>query len=312
MDSTVLLIVLPVFLVIALGFVLRRVGLVSAELLFALNRLIYYIALPALLFYKISTADFAANFNPALLGGLVVTTLAIFLFSSAYAALRGYSPAVNGAFSQAAFRGNLAYIGLAIVYSAYGEEGFTVAGILLGFLVPQLNLQSVLALTLPHRRQSQEMGRSFFIRQVLGNPLLLASLLGILWSFYDLPVPVVIDRSLAIVTGMSLPLALISIGASFSFKKFRGDIAVAALATLLKIVISPALAALILIVLGVRDQELAIGILLAGCPTATAAYIMAQQLRCDAELSATIIMLSTLGSLVTFTGSLYLLQHLAS
>ncbi len=110
---------------------------------------------------------------------------------------------------------------------------------------------------------------------------------------------------------MSLPLALISIGASFSFRKLRGDLAVAGLSAFLKIVVLPALAGGILILLGVGGEELAIGVLLAGTPTATAAYIMAQQLKSDAELSGTIIMLSTLCSLATYTFALYLLQFLA-
>jgi predicted permease len=111
---------------------------------------------------------------------------------------------------------------------------------------------------------------------------------------------------------MSLPLALIAIGASFSFHKLRGDLAVAALSTFIKIVVSPILTGLLLFFLDVRGQELAIGVLLAGTPTATAAYIMAQQLKSDAELSGAIIMLSTLCSLITYTFALYFLQLIAS
>jgi predicted permease len=218
---------------------------------------------------------------------------------------------VQGAFCQGAFRGNLAYIGLAIVYSAYGEKGFAVAGILLGFLVPLFNFLSVVALLLPQRRASYRMGKYFLVKQIAYNPLILASFSGIIWSFLALPLPGIVERALAIVTGMSLPLALISIGASFSFRKLRGDLAVAALSAFLKIGVLPALAGGILILLGVGGEELAIGVLLAATPTATAAYIMAQQLKSDAELSGTIIMLSTLCSLATYTFALYLLQFLA-
>ncbi len=310
MDSEIFLVVLPVFLVIGLGFSLKKTGLVDSDFLFKLNRLIYYIALPALLFYKISMADFFASFNGALLGGLVISVLTIFVISYGYGSLRGYRSSVHGAFCQGAFRGNLAYIGLAIVYNAYGEEGFAIAGILLGFLVPLFNFLSVVALIFPQRRDNHSMGMSFWLKQIANNPLILASFGGIIWSFLRLPMPQIIDRAFGIITGMSLPLALIAIGASFSLRKLRGDLAIAALATCFKIVVLPTLAGGILILLGVRGQELAIGVLLAGTPTATAAYIMAQQLKGDAELSGAIIMLSTLFSLATYTLALYLLQFI--
>ena len=310
MNSEIFLIVLPVFLVIGLGFSLKKTGLVGSEFLLSLNRLIYFIALPALLFYKIATADFLVSFNGPLLAGLVISTLTVFILSYTYGSLRGYQPSAHGAFCQGAFRGNLAYIGLALVYNAYGEEGFAVAGILLGFLVPLFNFLSVLALLLPQRRDSYSMGTFFWVKQVVYNPLILASFGGIVWSFLALPLPLIVDRAFGIVTGMSLPLALIAIGASFSFSKLRGDLAVATLAASLKIVLLPLLAGGILILLGVRGQELAIGVLLAGTPTATAAYIMAQQLKGDAELSGAIIMISTLCSLGTYTFALYFLKFL--
>lgn len=109
---------------------------------------------------------------------------------------------------------------------------------------------------------------------------------------------------------MSLPLALLSIGASFSFRKLQGDLAVAALATCFKVVFLPLLTGVVLFLLGIHGMELAIGVLLAGTPTATAAYIMAQQLKGDAELSGAIIMLSTLCSLATYTLALYVLHLL--
>ena len=311
MNSEIFLIVLPVFLVIGLGFSLKRTGLVNSDFLFNLNRLIYYIALPALLFYKIGTADFKTSFNGLLLAGLVVSVLVIFVISYGYASLRGYRPSVHGTFCQGAFRGNLAYIGLAIVYNAYGEAGFAVAGILLGFIVPLFNFLSVVALLLPNRRDSYQMGFFFWVKQIGSNPLILASFGGISWSFLELPIPQVVDRALGIITGMSLPLALISIGASFSFRKLQGDLGIAALSTCFKVVIMPALTAAVLILFGIHGQELAIGVLLAGTPTATAAYIMAQQLKGDAELSGAIIMLSTLCSLATYTLALYFL-HLFS
>jgi malate permease and related proteins len=304
----ILVVVLPVFLVIGTGSILKLTRLVDAGFLFQLNRMVYYLALPALLFYKISTANFSASFNGTLMIGLLVSTAAGFALSYTYGVLRAYPPVVRGTFSQGAFRGNIAYIGLAIVYNAYGEKGLASAGILLGFLVPAMNFFAIIALLLPYRKGGQRISAGVWIRQIGGNPLIIASFIGIAWSFFRLPMPKVVGSALHIITDMALPLALISIGASFSWEKLRGDLKVTILATGIKLVMMPFLAALVLILTGVRGQDLAIGVLFAGTPTATAAYIMAQQMQGDAELSGSIIMLSTLLSVLTYTIALYCLK----
>ncbi len=304
----ILLIVLPVFLVVGLGCCLKWTGLVDSGFVFGLNRLVYYIALPALLFYKIALADFSASFNGRLLVGMLATVFLAFLLSYGFAVLRSYPPEVRGSFCQGAFRGNLAYIGLAIVLNAYGEEGLAVAGILLGFMVPFFNFLAIIALLLPHRHNEQRMGALFWLRQLCYNPLIIASFVGIFWSFLQLPMPQVLDRSLDIITGMALPLALLAIGASFSLERLRGDLVKAMLATSIKIVWLPLMTAIILFFLGISGRDLAIGVIFAGTPTATAAYIMAQQMKGDAELSGSIIMLSTVFSIFSYTIALYVLQ----
>lgn len=306
----ILLIVLPVFLVIGLGVCLKLVGFVDSGFVMQLNRLVYFIALPALLFYKIAEADFSASFNGVLLAGMLATVFLTFLFSYSYAALRGYTPEVRGSFCQGAFRGNIAYIGLAIVFNAYGEEGLAAAGILLGFMVPVFNFLAIVALLLPHRHNEQQMGAVFWLRQFGYNPLIIASFAGVVWSFLQLPLPQVLDRTLAILTSMALPLALLAIGASFSLSRLRGDLSKALIATSIKIVWLPLFTAITLLFFGISGRDLAIGVIFAGTPTATAAYIMAQQMQGDAELSGSIIMLSTIFSIFSYTLALFALQKL--
>jgi len=304
----IITIVLPVFLVIALGTGLKRLQLIDEPFLFQTNRLVYYLCLPLLLFYKIATADFLANFNAALVAASALAIAIGFVLSYTYAALRHYPPGARGAFSQGSFRGNLAYVGLAIVMNAYGEAGFARAGILMGFLVPVLNFFAILALLLPHRGQGERQGAHFWARQLLLNPLIIASFLGIAWSYLRLPLPIILERSLHIATGMTLPLALIAIGGSFSLAKLRGDLVRAAFATGFKLVWLPLIATGLLLVFGVRGQDLAIGVLLAGTPAATATYIMAHQLRGDAELAGSIVVMSTAVSAITYTIALLLLR----
>ena len=301
-------IVLPVFSVIALGWLLRRWGLIDAGFLKQTNRLVYYVCLPLLLFYKIGTADFFANFNGKLILGSIAAVAITFVASYLYTVCRKYPDNARGVFSQGAFRGNIAYMGLAITLNAYGETGLTKAGILMGFLVPFLNLFAILALLWPHRGGGEQRGATFWLRQIALNPLILASFLGIIWSFLALPIPLVFERSLNIATGMTLPLALLALGGGFSLEKLRGDLVRATLSSGLKTIWMPVLAAALLTSMGVRGMDLGIGVLIAGTPAATATYIMADQLKGDAELAGTIVMLSTLLSAATYTLALLILR----
>lgn len=308
MFIDILNIVLPIFIVIALGALLRRIELIDQTFLRQTNRLVYYVCLPLLLFYKIGTADFGANFNSALVVATVGAVAIVFVASFLFATVRGYAPQARGVFSQGAFRGNIAYIGLAIALNAYGEVGLTRAGILMGFLVPFLNLFAIIALLLPHRHDNKHQDSKFWFKQLLFNPLILASFAGILWSYFELPMPTIVDRSLHIATGMTLPLALLAIGGGFSLKKLHGDLFQAAAAAFCKLVLLPFVALGLLLLLGVEGIDLGIGVLIAATPAATANYIMAQELKGDAELAGSIVMLSTLASAVTYTIALFLLR----
>jgi hypothetical protein len=305
--NEILNIVLPVFAVIALGAFLKRLGMIDAQFLQQTNRLVYYVCLPLLLFFEIGRADFLANFNGRLVFGSILAVTITFLISYLYTVLRRYPPAGRGVFSQGAFRGNIAYVGLAIVFNALGQSGLTRAGILMGFLVPFLNLYAILALLWPHRDTSNQ-GATYLLRQIAFNPLILASFAGIAWSFLAIPTPLLLERSLKIATGMTLPLALLAIGGGFSGERLRGDLFTAALAAGAKLIWMPLLAAGILAGLGVTGTDLEIGVLIAATPAATANYIMAQQLKGDAELAGTIVMLSTLLSAVTYTVALMILR----
>jgi len=300
-------IVLPVFLIIALGTLLRRLRLFDTDFLQQTNRLVYVVFLPLLLFYKIAHADFASYFNGPLVVGSSLVIVLGFLLTFFYSGLRRYPAPIRGSFCQGSFRGNLAYVGLAICLNAYGDDGLTRAGILMGFLVPVLNLFAILALLLPQERKEQER-KPNWLAQVVLNPLIIASFLGIIWSYWQLPIPLIIDRALGITAGVTLPLALLAIGGGFSLQRLRGDLLLAGLASTVKLAVLPLLALILLVALGVSGSDLGIGILMAGTPAATATYIMAHQLKGDAELAGSIVMLSTLVSAASYTVLLLLLK----
>jgi len=302
--------VLPVFLVIAIGATARRFRFIGEDFIDTANRLVYYFLLPALLFYKIGTSNFREAFNAQLVIGGYAATVVTFLVATLLSRKMAITPGERGSFVQATVRGNLAYMGLPIVFSSVGDIGLTKAGILLGFMVPLINSLAVVALVTPHGNGKQR-GRENARRvayQLAINPIILSCFMGILWSLFKIPLPLLADRTLSILSSATLPLALLCLGGAFSFERARSGFRLAALATGMKVILVTALAVAVYRWMGLTGDDLRVGVIMMGCPAAVVTYVMASQLKGDTDLAGTIIVLSTAVSAVTITGWLFFLN----
>jgi predicted permease len=303
--------VFPVFLVIAIGATARRYRFIDEPFVRTANALVYYLLLPALLFHEIGTSDFRQAFSaPLVIGGYAATT-AVFLLAFPLSRRMGLVPAERGAFIQGAFRANLAYVGLPIVLNAVGVEGLRKAGILLGFMVPLLNALAIMALLLPHKERQEgrawESARNVFT-QIATNPLIIASFLGIGWSLFRLPLPGMLRNTLKILSSATLPLSLLCLGGSISFERARTGFSPAATAAAMKVVLLTGLGLAAYRWMGVSGDDLRIGAIMLGCPTAVITYVMASQLKGDPDLAGTIIVVSTAASAFTIMGWLFFLR----
>jgi predicted permease len=305
--------VLPVFLVVAVGVVLRRFRFFDEGFIDAANSLVYYILLPALLFHEIGGTDFGQAFSGPLVVGGYAATLATFLLAFLASRALGLGPSETGAFVQGSFRANLAYVGLPIVLNAVGPAGLRKAGIFLGLIVPLLNGLSIVALMAPHgagKGAGIATTVSRIARQIATNPIILACLAGIAWSVLKLPIPGMIDRTLRLLTPATLPLALLCLGGSFSFERARKGFPVAALAAFLKGCVLTGIGIGLYRWMGLAGEDMRIGAIMLGCPTAVVTYVMAARLRGDTDLAGTIVIVSTAASAVTITGWLFVLRAL--
>ena len=303
--------VIPVFLVVAAGVVLRRYRFLDGGFIDAANSLVYYILLPALLFHEIGGTDFRQAFSGPLVVGGYAATLATFLLAFLASRALGLGPSETGAFVQGSFRANLAYVGLPIVFNAVGPAGLRKAGIFLGLIVPLLNGLSIVALMTPHGAGKGEgiaTTASRIARQIATNPIILACLAGIAWSVLKLPLPGMVDRTFRLLTPATLPLSLLCLGGSFSFERARKGFAVAALAAFLKGVVLTGIGIVLYRWMGLSGDDMRIGAIMLGCPTAVVTYVMAARLQGDTDLAGTIVIVSTVASAVTITGWLFLLR----
>jgi len=296
-----------------MGVVLRRYRFLDEGFIDAANSLVYYILLPALLFHEIGGTDFRQSFSGPLVVGGYAATLATFLLAFLLSRVLGLGPSETGAFVQGSFRANLAYVGLPIVFNAVGPAGLRKAGILLGLIVPLLNGLSIVALIVPHGAGKGEgiaTTASRIARQIATNPIILACLAGIAWSVLQLPLPGMIDRTLRLLNPATLPLALLCLGGSFSFERARKGFALSALAVFLKGVVLTGIGIALYRWMGVSGEDMRIGTIMLGCPTAVVTYVMASHLRGDTDLAGTIVIVSTVTSAITITGWLFALRAL--
>lgn len=299
--------VLPVFLIIAVGALLRRFGFFSDDFVKGINKLVYWVGLPALLFLKVASAEY--NYQLAGKTFLVVCAGMLCCIAAAYIAallLRMPAPAM-GAFVQGAFRGNLYFIGLAVIIysftdcphetSTYAEN---IAVLVLAFIIPVYNIAAVIVLLIGRQKLDRYVPLRL-TKQVITNPLFLACVAGAVYPHILPPMPLAIDRTLNAVGQISLPLALIGVGASLVRRKIAGYSFYAFIATLIKIALAPLVGVFVAKWVGLGACETRIAVLLLACPTAAASYIMAERLGADEKLSASIIILSTVLSIFSLS-----------
>lgn len=297
----------PVFLIILLGAILQKAGFLNSQLSRQNNRLVYWIAIPCLLFNKTAQAEIAGDSALKVTLVLLFTAIGCTILAYLLARLLSLTGASTGAFVQASFRGNLAYIGLPVVSYALTELAAhnsaisslteaqiqSLAVLSIAPLVPLYNALAVFVLVTGSKSQQSWLK---LLRSILTNPLLLACALGLSWSFLNLPLPLALSKTLQTIGQIALPLALFGIGVSLATTKIKGKITVPIIATLIKVVVAPIFGLLLANWLGLSNIERAIALLYLACPTAIASYIMAQQLGGDEVLTSNSIVLSTLFS----------------
>jgi hypothetical protein len=301
-------IVLPIFLVIALGYGLRLVGLITRETDDALSRLVFNVSAPALLLRSTARTPLGEAADPRTLGVLVAISVGLAL--AVYVVARHAPPARRGVLAQGCHRSNMVFVGLPVVANAYGEAGLAAGAVIVGVMVVLYNLLAVLLLTLPHQgrsARSRDVWTDAALRS-LRNPLILGCAGGMICSAIGLALPTTIDRTLDLVGRAALPIALLSVGASLDLRKLRAELGATSLASALKLVVYPAAVWLVLRTIGLSGVALAVPVLLMASPTAVVSYVMAREMQGDERLASAIIIGTTVLSLATYLGWLALLR----
>jgi malate permease and related proteins len=290
----------PIFIVILLGWLLNWRQFIPSSLIGPLNRLVYYLAIPVMIFSGVARSSFALYFDPLLLAATLLPLLIVFLIALIAGKAWPVARQERGTFIQSSLHGNLGYIGLAVCYYLLGKKGFTSASILAGFLMLFQNLLSVIGYQLFVGEMGQGRQLWFFIQKIAGNPVIWSALAGMVFSLLKIRIPETIDRSFDIISGMALPSALLVIGASLSFGLIKSHIRLVLASGLLKLLALPAFGVLIYFFSGVPSDRFLPGLILLAAPTATITFVMAGEMNGSTELATAAVSMSTLLSALTF------------
>ncbi|MFH1155548.1 MAG: AEC family transporter [Pseudomonadota bacterium] len=294
--------ILPIFIIIAAGWLARKQQFIPETFIGPANRIVYYFAIPAMIFRAISRASFHNEFSSRVLIITLVCVTAIAFFAWAAAVAGRIPETMRGTFIQSSFHGNLGYIGLAVVFYSLGEAGLASGAIFAGFIMIVQNILAVAVLQI-HSGKSEDAEHPVKdnLKRIVGHPVILSACFGIVFSLLGIPLPTIADRSLGILSGMALPLALLLIGATLSFdlvkRRFRHMVS----ASLIKLVAMPGLGVMLFTVFSIPAPEFLPAFILLASPTATLTYVMAKEMNGDAEFAVAEISGCTLMSAITFS-----------
>jgi predicted permease len=296
---------LPTFAWVMLGLLLNRTGLLPDALTVRVSQLAFNFGLPLMLLAGAAQVDYSGLSNARYLLAGVLATLMTLVLSGLYSYWRRHPRAERGIFVQAAFRSNLAIIGVALTFSAYGERGPALAALPVALLTVLYNILAVWVLNTTLGSKTSAGG---VVLGIIRNPLIIGISIGVGISLADLANKELFGPVSAGLSAFFLPLVLVCIGASMNPSRLYRAGALTWEATAWRLCVAPLMAVALALSLGVRDEQLGVLFLLLATPVAASSHVMVVAARGDGTLAANLVVLTTLLSMVTITVGFFVLS----
>lgn len=299
---------LPIFIVMFIGIMVRRLKLVDDKYVSQANKLNFNTAMPVMLFENVRGSDITTALDVKFTVMLMLMVIAELVMAAGISCLC-VKPYRRGSFTQGAFRGNTALIGMALLINMYGES--EIGAISVAVAVPVYNIGSVIALTLfPVEGEAKKKNASDILLNIIKNPLIIGTVAGIAAAFFSIEFPALIETSLDYLSNMAIGTALLCVGASMQFDKFKSRWKETALASALKLIIFPMIFVPVMALMGYRNDALMAAFIVLGSPTAVNSYVMARSMNHDEALASGIVVVSSLAGAVTMTVWVYVLKSI--
>ncbi len=300
----------PVFLMMVLGLVFRKLGWLDETFADKMNKFVFMVPLPVLVFEDLATVDFAEVWDTR----FVFFCFAVTLVSIGIAAGISYlwkDKSLQGEFIQVSYRSSAALLGVALIQNIYGDAGM--APLMMIGSVPLYNVMAVVVLSFfhPERRGIDGAVMKKTLKGIVTNPIIIAIVLGLLWSALRIPMPPIMQKTVSGIGGMATPMGLMAMGAAFDVRKAFAKAKPAAAAVFIKLVGFCALFLPAAVALGFRESELVAILVMLGSATTVSCFVMAKNMGHEGVLTSSVVMLTTLFSGFTLTGWIYLLRSFA-
>jgi len=300
-------IVAPVFLLIVVGAFLKRLKFIGDVFVSQSSKFVFNVSLPALIFLKISTVSIEKAFNAKLIIASLALVFLIAGISWFVSSALKTVPKDKGVFIQGSYRSNFAIVGLALIANLIGSQHLGTASLVLAFVMPVYNILAVIALTVPFQKERQ-FSSSHILKDIAMNPLILSAIVAAPFSIFQIEIGQALTKTLDYLGKISLPLALVGIGASINFKSLKEASKLSVASSFLKIILFPVLAVIAGILLNFDKESFTIYFILFASPTAVASFIMANAMGGNSKLAGDIIAITTLFSVVTLSVGIILLK----
>ncbi len=301
--------VLPILLMMVVGYFFRAIGFLKKDFFLTCDKLVFRVALPLLLFKQMMEADFGDVWNTDLLLFICIAAAIAFLLLLALGPLMVRQRTDRGAFCQGCVRSNYSIIGLPLAGNLFGNLGYQTAALIMPFLIPVYNILAILILTVNAPGEKRNLFGVFIkiLKGIVTNPLIIAMVAGALFKHFSVSIPVSVMTVIDYCADLTMPLALMSLGATFEFSNLAGKLGMALSASLIKTVFLPSLVIGAGVLCGFRGIELGMIFVVFAGPTSVSSYSMAAGMGSNRELAGQIVVLSTLLSMFTlFLGAFFL------
>ncbi len=299
--------VLPMCLVMALGYGTRRLGWIRREEISAINKIAFRIFLPCLLYYNVYCSDLSGSFDPLLMAYAVGGVLLTFGLSLGYTLLTEKLPERRGVMIQGMFRSNYVIMGIPVATALLGADQLGTVSILIAVVVPLFNMLSVIVLEVFRGQKPKPL---HILGQIAKNPLVIGSVLGILTLAAGIRLPHILEQTIQNISAIASPLQLFLLGAFFQFsglKTYRRELVTVSAA---KLIVAPGLFLGLGALLGFRGVAFVSLIGVFASPTAVNSFTMAQQMGGDAELAGDIVVTTSAVSIPTMFLWIFLFKSL--
>lgn len=305
-------VVLPIFLVMLLGTVLKNIGMLDEHFVKVANKFNYNITLPFMVFRDLSRVDIRAEFNIKFVLFCAISTTICFWLVWAGAKLFLKEKTMRGAFVQASFRSSAAVMGLAFINNIYGPSAM--GPMMIIGAVPLYNIFSVLVLTFEANDENAEKDLGKIRKACINiakNPIIISIVLGVVVALIGIDFPEVVNKTVNSVSSLATPLALIGLGAGFEGRKALAKIKPTVAASMIKLVIQPLVFLPVAIWMGFSGEKIIAILIMLAAPTTPSCYIMAQNMKNDGVLTASIVVMTTFLAAFTLTAWIYILKMMA-